>query len=238
MLALTVARIHRTRSVKELHRAGASVARELMEADGMGLYLLDERLRPTALYNQGVAPEFLSAYEEVRSDDPMLQHLVTTGRFTHSMQLFDDRTWSSHPLHDLMTRWGLDYSIEAPLTFNGTLRGTINLARGGRKYFSSRSLETARFLCSEMNVAFQRICEFEALRAQLDSLTRPSALPPWRTRARQVAEAAAAGLRNREIATRLGISENTVRTHLKHIYRTLGVRTRAELARRVYSARH
>ena len=46
-----------------------------------------------------------------------------------------------------------------------------------------------------------------------------------------VAELVAAGLTNREAADRLFLSVNTVETHLKNIYRTLGVRSRTELGR-------
>jgi DNA-binding NarL/FixJ family response regulator len=38
------------------------------------------------------------------------------------------------------------------------------------------------------------------------------------------------GLRNREIASELGITENTVKTHLRHALRKLGVRNRAQAA--------
>lgn len=237
-VALAVSRIHRARTVEELHRLGLGMARGLLEADATGFYLLDDRLQPIALYSDGAPPGFLSEYERMRAEDPMLRHLVATNTFTHTMELLDGSSWLGHPLRKVMTRWGLHYSIEAPLTFNGVIRGTINLARGGRTYFSAVSLETARFLCSEINIAFQRICEIDALRTELDSLSNPAPLPALRTRARQVAEAAASGLGNREIAGRLGISENTVRTHLKQIYRALGVRTRAQLTRRFYSTRH
>jgi DNA-binding CsgD family transcriptional regulator/tetratricopeptide (TPR) repeat protein len=54
-------------------------------------------------------------------------------------------------------------------------------------------------------------------------------------RERDVAELAAGGLRNRDIADRLFIAERTVETHLTAIYRKLGVRSRAGLASRLSS---
>jgi two-component system, NarL family, response regulator LiaR len=40
----------------------------------------------------------------------------------------------------------------------------------------------------------------------------------------------ASGLSNRELAVRLGISEHTVKVHLKHVYAKLGFRSRAQAA--------
>ena len=51
----------------------------------------------------------------------------------------------------------------------------------------------------------------------------------------EVATLVAAGHRNREIGTRLFVSESTVEAHLTRIYRKLGVRNRAELVRQVAS---
>jgi DNA-binding CsgD family transcriptional regulator len=47
----------------------------------------------------------------------------------------------------------------------------------------------------------------------------------------QISELAAAGLRNRQIAARLFLSEKTVEANLSRAYRKLGVRSRTELAR-------
>ena len=41
---------------------------------------------------------------------------------------------------------------------------------------------------------------------------------------------AAAGLGNKEVASRLSISEATVKVHLTHIFQKLGLRGRGELA--------
>ena len=48
---------------------------------------------------------------------------------------------------------------------------------------------------------------------------------------RRVAELAAAGKTNREVAAALFLSERTVEGHLSHIYAKLGIRSRTELAR-------
>jgi DNA-binding CsgD family transcriptional regulator len=66
-----------------------------------------------------------------------------------------------------------------------------------------------------------------------------AALPPTADgltqREREVALLVADGLRSREVAERLGIASQTVKSHLKTIFDKLGVRNRVELARRLES---
>jgi DNA-binding CsgD family transcriptional regulator len=52
----------------------------------------------------------------------------------------------------------------------------------------------------------------------------------------QVAIAVAEGATNREAAAQLFVSPKTIETHLSHIYRKLGVRSRTELARSLHGA--
>ena len=66
----------------------------------------------------------------------------------------------------------------------------------------------------------------EAPEAVADGLTQ---------REREVALLAADGLRSREVAERLTIAPQTVKSHLKTIFDKLGVRNRVELARRLQS---
>lgn len=74
--------------------------------------------------------------------------------------------------------------------------------------------------------------------------TQPEGLPAAEThvasaadgltqREREVALLVADGLRSREVAERLGIASQTVKSHLKTIFDKLGVRNRVELARRL-----
>ena len=50
---------------------------------------------------------------------------------------------------------------------------------------------------------------------------------------RRVAEMAANGMTNREIAQALFVTTKAVQWHLRHVYRKLGVSDRAEIARRL-----
>jgi DNA-binding NarL/FixJ family response regulator len=54
----------------------------------------------------------------------------------------------------------------------------------------------------------------------------------------RVAELAAAGMKNRDVATALFISPKTVEANLARIYRKLGIKSRAELGRHMGKTRH
>ena len=59
------------------------------------------------------------------------------------------------------------------------------------------------------------------------------AVPGLTPSERRVAELAVTGMRNREVAAALFISPKTVEANLARIYRKLGIRSRAELGRRM-----
>ena len=60
----------------------------------------------------------------------------------------------------------------------------------------------------------------------------PSLIEPLTPREQEVLVLLADGLRNREIATRLGISEHTVKFHLAAIFGKLGASSRTEVVRK------
>jgi RNA polymerase sigma factor (sigma-70 family) len=64
-----------------------------------------------------------------------------------------------------------------------------------------------------------------------------SALSSLTERQCEIALLAAEGLSNKEIARRLGLSENTVKYQLHRIYHQIGIRKRTALAGLVYMSR-
>jgi DNA-binding CsgD family transcriptional regulator len=231
VLALAVSRLHRSVSIDALRRSFLEIAPAFVDADVFGLYLLDARQRPVAIYAKHAARAFLSAYEPLRSCDPCFRTVAGRQRFAHTHAVIAEPEWIRHPLCRLMSQWGLRYSIEAPLTVDGDLRGTINFARRDRGYFDAQSLARAQFLCAETAFVFERLTRERHRDSAAGGVAEPQ--PALSRRTHAAAALAASGLSNRSIATRLGVSENTIRDHLRRAYVALGVHNRAQLARRL-----
>jgi DNA-binding NarL/FixJ family response regulator len=78
-------------------------------------------------------------------------------------------------------------------------------------------------------MASDRITGVEALLVGIP-FSRPAASAGLTDRQFQIAELVAAGLTNKAITERLGISMGTVRSHISHALRQIGAANRAQLA--------
>jgi DNA-binding CsgD family transcriptional regulator len=116
---------------------------------------------------------------------------------------------------------------EMPLQLARSLIVRGQLERRGRRKASARvALERAEAICTHTGA--ERWAErARSELARLDGTPRRDELSPTE---RRVAELAAAGLTNREIAAAAFMSEKTVEANLSRAYRKLGVRSRTELA--------
>ena len=70
----------------------------------------------------------------------------------------------------------------------------------------------------------------QAVIVQAAGALPPEARETLTPREDEIASLVGAGLRNQEIAHRLGVSVTTVRSHLKKVYSKLGLASRTELA--------
>ena len=114
----------------------------------------------------------------------------------------------------LMRPFGVEYELKLWLPAPPGHARAFCLARGPGKDFSDRDVELLRLVRPYL----------ARLRSRWERAPRPA---PLTDRECDVLELVAHGMTNREVARRLFISPATVRTHLEHIYKKLGVRTRA-----------
>ena len=118
----------------------------------------------------------------------------------------------------------------------GTLAG-IALVELGEPERARELLRSAHDELEACGAARYRDRAAQALRRLGERVPRPAAQADGAgdgalsAREREVAELAARGLRNRDIAAALAISEKTVETHVSRVLRKLGVRSRAAIAR-------
>ena len=70
-----------------------------------------------------------------------------------------------------------------------------------------------------------------AIQTRIASDLREPEPTPLTARERDIVRHVALGLRNAEVAAKLAISEDTVKTHLNNVFQKLGVRDRVQLTR-------
>lgn len=132
-------------------------------------------------------------------------------------------------------RRAMDEHARLPMPFERARTQIVlgQLLRRARKKGAAQAL-------SDAVEAFERMGATVWLNRARDELSRTAvqrtdgtALTPGE---RRVAERAAVGRSNREIATELHVSVKTVESNLSNVYRKLGIRSRAQLAARLSTA--
>lgn len=203
--------------------AGRALAASGM--DSVGLYLLDEADRPRDGVILGMPLAFVRAYEVAGMPiDHVLAEMRRTGR-PSSTETCRGPRWTASALYQRVSgRFGLRGFAAFPLYDEEALTGVLYLGA---------SSEAARGRLGPEGLLEMSVL---ATRAAAGLARLPPRLPPLTARQREVAEAAAQGLSNREIASALGTGEAAVRKHLKALNRLLGTSNRTAMAARLRGA--
>ena len=125
-----------------------------------------------------------------------------------------ERTLAEHPM--------LPMPLEQARTL--IVKGQLERRRK-QKRLARESLERALGLCEAIGATLWAERAHAEL-ARIRGVPEPNELSPTEAR---VAALAASGLTNREIAASAFMSQKTVESNLSHVYRKLGIRSRAEL---------
>jgi DNA-binding CsgD family transcriptional regulator len=126
--------------------------------------------------------------------------------------------------NDFLARDGLHWGVNLFAWSGGRTIGDMRIWRDRRRdNFSEQDVQLLDMVRPAFTAALQR-CRASAHGDVLSGLS---------PRERQVAQLVAGGLSDKDIARQLGISFTTVRTHLDHAFRKLGVAGRMGLASRL-----
>jgi DNA-binding CsgD family transcriptional regulator len=133
-------------------------------------------------------------------------------------------------LGELEDALALHEQVALPFQHARTLLALGQAQRRARQRRKARlSLEACRASFAELGAVLWELRADSELARIAGRAPTPTELTPTELR---VANLVAEGRTNREVAAALVVAERTVETHLSHIYRKLGVRSRTELARR------
>jgi DNA-binding NarL/FixJ family response regulator len=104
----------------------------------------------------------------------------------------------------------------------------------------ARAVVFKRYAVETLMTAIRSVAEGNvwmppSLQAQLAAQLRHPVKNPLSLREEEVVRYVAVGLRNAEVAKKLSVSEQTIKTHLNTIFKKLGIRDRVELS--LYAAR-
>ncbi len=163
-----------------------------------------------------VAQEFFSLYWS----SPPAAHPDRSGDFVSVVALSDllsVRQWTASPLYGYL-REDTDYERQLMLPLGGTHGRSrrVRFIRLRGQDFTDTDRAVAALLRPHL------VAHLQSLELCLHGAQAPTA------RQREVLDLLAAGSSNTEIARRMDISPQTVRTHLQQVYARLGVRNRTE----------
>jgi DNA-binding CsgD family transcriptional regulator/PAS domain-containing protein len=166
-------RTHESETVRGVQEAYIGLVDSVLPARGHGIYHLDEGSQPATVRTIGVSDAFLARYEqEGRAIDPLLGHLGSRREAIRS-SAWRPTAWRAHPFYEVIATGGLHHILQAPLTVDGELRGTLNVARTPRdRPFSAAEQERAALVARHVSVALARAEAYERVERRSTLLER------------------------------------------------------------------
>lgn len=209
--------------------AGAARARaasplvDLIGADALASFTHDPRVGTyTEPVTVGQDPQNVARYlQEFQHGDPLAPTMRRLGRATRTDDVLPRAALRRTDFYrDFLARDGLDHGLNLFVVDHGTHLGDVRLWRArGSSPFGARETALLDALAPYLRAALRR-----------ERVGSTTVGPPLTPREQQVAELVATGLTDRAVATRLGISFATVRTHLSRALGKTGAPNRAALA--------
>ncbi|HEY4066553.1 MAG TPA: LuxR C-terminal-related transcriptional regulator [Burkholderiaceae bacterium] len=237
VLARVMATLAEPHQEAEIRRRVGALMLELLEAQHYASYVWDA---PGDRFGAGVHlhmdPANLLQYERYyQFHDPITLRLQQHRRAVRVTDvLAQEQLTRTEFFNDFLARDGLHWGVNLFAWRGEHNIGDMRIWRGrGRENFGADELALLEFVRPAFVAALSRGLVGTAPEPVPDQVPDPRPEIRLSGREREVADLAACGLHDKEIARRLGISVTTVRTHIDHAFRKLGVTNRMLLVQRL-----
>lgn len=231
------------------------VCASFVSADTYSFYLYDDLFIPIANYfPKDEFPE-LNSYP-MSHETPLVRYMQKNRRAVHNQLPEIKELWEKSTKFDLMQNKKLKYVLAAPLLHEEKWMGSINLARR-RTAFNQDELTACENVAKMIVVFFESseklfhnnvyltfdtsknsgTINLQIRDTRLEHAVGSGKLnQPLTVREQEVLELLTSGCTYNEIASRLFISVNTVKYHLRNIYRKAGTNSKMRLLRTLYDS--
>jgi DNA-binding NarL/FixJ family response regulator len=217
-----VHKLRRTRSRSDVALVLMDSLRSFIGADCISYFRSDAR-GITDKESRGLDPLAIRHYlERAKAGlrDPLLAKALCTGQAVQSRDLMTNDDFIDL-YRETAKPWAYNQIAASPVVSSADAVSAIQCFRtGNAKPFGEDELRALMSVSMWASVAMTRV-EVGNTHDEGPALT---------PRQREICALLVKGFTNREIAVKLGVSENTIKTHLKEIFARYGVSRRAELA--------
>ena len=174
---------------------------------------------------------YYEAYDDYKRAVFSVRPLPTIDR---SSDYMDYRSWAMNPHRaEFLLPNGMYHLAGMQLFLRGMMVGDLSFHRDIGPDFTDLEMLLLRELQRHTAQALAR-CPVPDGRERRGTACPAQKSCGLSSREYEIAVLVAQGLRTREIAARLVISQNTVKTHIKHLHAKTGCRTRAELVHSLF----
>lgn len=224
-LALLVRNIARAQTERSLAATLMDHGPRLFGAVATGYYTMLDEARPSEIHLRGMPERSAQRYErEGRAIDPLFRW-VWEHHASGVIAVAQLRSHSSAVgklVDEQFAECGwpdINHYLLVPIVVAGALVGTMNFASTVRE---APSLADAAALSAHVSARVAVLRAAESFDSAWDGALTAREI--------EIATLASRGLTTRDMARAVGITPNTVKKHMKSLYRKLGVASRAELS--------
>jgi DNA-binding CsgD family transcriptional regulator len=173
---------------------------------------------------KGIPVDVMKRYLKIRHKDRNYQVLMSTKQPLTNRTNFRDEEWQrTESFRIVFEPTGIFHFAASPVLVHNNVNATIHVHRNYDNPFTVNEIKCCQLLAQYLSKGMEILLPANRIKMLQDDY-----IIHLTQREKEVLQLLGKGLKDTEIALKLGITPNTVKDHLKKIYSKLEVSTRSE----------